>query len=583
MVEMVVAVAVFGVLLVGVIQLSTIMTRSVRASREQTTIAGLAANYLEVARNLPYSQVGTSAGNPNGILPDSTAPATTVIEGTSYQIYYEVTFLDDPADGTVLAGSDPLPDDYKQLKMQIKNMTTNVVRSFSTNITPLGLGGAANAGALWAKAFDASGQPISGAQVHIQNLAGTIILDRTTDPGGNWVEVGLPAGVNTYHVVVTKAGYSTDQTYPITVPNPNPTKPDPTIVNGVVTQVSFSIDLLSNLTIKTLNSVCSAINNVGLNVSGAKIIGTSPNVLKYNSNLTSAAGQIVLNNVEWDNYTPKLITGQSLMVVGTSPIQQISVLPGTSQTFTMILGTQTPNSLLVIVKDSGTGTALEGASVHLLRGGATPQDYYGTTGGSVWTQSDWTGGSGQANFTVVNRYFSDDGNIDKNTIPTGIRLKKVGANYVLAGQLDSSTFDTGGISNFTTLTWSPTSQNPSTALRFQIASNLDNATWNYKGPDGTAATYYTVSGTNIATIHNNDRYIRYRAFLSTTDTTKTPVLTSIAVNYVSGCFTPGQTSFGALTAGNIYTLDVSMAGYQPFTVNNLNISGNQLLEVLMSP
>ena len=59
---------------------------------------------------------------------------------------------------------------------------------------------------------------------------------------GNWIEVGLPPSVNGYHIVVTKPGYSTDQTYPITPQNPNPTKPDATIMSGQVTQVSIVTD-----------------------------------------------------------------------------------------------------------------------------------------------------------------------------------------------------------------------------------------------------------------------------------------------------------------------------------------------------
>jgi hypothetical protein len=270
------------------------------------------------------------------------------------------------------------------------------------------------------------------------------------------------------------------------------------------------------------------------------------------------------------------------MVMGTSPIQQISVLPNTAQTYTMILGTQTANSLLVIVKDSGTGIALENAAVHLEK--ASPlTDYNGLTGGSVWLQNDWSGGSGQADFVNPSRYFSDDGNIDLNSVPAGVRLSKVAGNYVSSGQLISSTFDTGGASNFTTITWDPTSQNPSTTLKFQLASNNDDATWNYVGPDGTNATYYTVSGTNIASVHDNDRYIRYKALLSTSDNQQTPVLTSIVINYVAGCFTPGQVMFGGLTSASDYSLDVSLSGYQPFSVSPLSISGNQSLQVLLSP
>jgi prepilin-type N-terminal cleavage/methylation domain-containing protein len=583
LIEMVVAVAVFAVLLVGVVGLISMMGRSVKASREQTVLASLAANYLEVVRNLPYSEVGTVSGNPAGSLPDQDNAITATIENANYSIYYEVTYVDDPADGTITAGTDPSANDYKQVKMYIQNETTGVVRAFSTNVTPQGLEGTVNAGALSIKVFDAQGEPVAGASVAITNIAGTLSLNRSTDASGNWIEVGLPAGVNQYHVVVTKDGYSTDQTYPITGTNPNPVKPDPTISNGLVTQVSFAIDTVSSLTIRTLDSSCAALGSVNVNVVGAKLIGTAPDVLKYDADSTSAGGQIALTDLEWDTYAPLLKTGQSLMVVGTSPIQEISVLPGASQTFTMILGSQTANSLLVIVKDSATGNAIEGATVDLHQGGGTPTDYSGTTGGSVWSQSDWSGGSGQDTFTNPNRYFSDDGNIDAATLPTGLRLKKVGSDYVASGEMTSSTFDTGAASNFTTLTWQPTSQDPATAVKFQIASNNDNATWNFVGPDGTAATFYTVSGTNISTIHDGDRYIRYKVFLSTTADDKTPVLTSASVNYVSGCFTPGQVNFGGLTGGNNYDLTVTMPGYSDFTASSLSIAGNQTIEVLMSP
>lgn len=583
--EAVVGTAIFAILLVGILGIFSSLARVAKVNRQQTILSTLAANYLEIVRNLPYSQVGTVNGNPSGSLADAPNAKTANIENQTYKIYYEVTYIDDPADGTILAGTDPSPNDYKQVKMFVQNVATSAVTKFITNVSPKGLEGITNAGALYIKVFNSQGQPVPSASVHIENrsLVPNIVLDRQTDATGVWIEVGLPDSVNGYHIVVTKPGYSTDQTYPITVQNPNPTKPDATVSNGQVTQVSFSIDLLSTLNIYTLNQTCQNLNNVGVNVQGAKLIGTNPNVYKFNQNFTSTNGLIALSNIEWDTYTPTLLTGQNLMVYGTSPIQSIDLLPGTTQSFTLLLGPPTTNSLLVIVKDAATGNPIEGAAVHLQKGGSVPQDYYGTTGGSVWTQNDWTGGAGQANFTDSTRYSSDDGNIDINSVPTGVRLKKTSGNYAVSGQLYSSTFDTGTAStNFTTITWLPTSQNPATTLGFQIATNNDNLTWNYLGPDGTANTYYTVSGTTINAVHNGNRYIRYRVVLSTTDPKYTPILTSLGINYVSGCFTPGQTIFLNLTSGNNYSLDVSLAGYVTKTITSLDINGNQILTVLLS-
>jgi prepilin-type N-terminal cleavage/methylation domain-containing protein len=584
-IEVMVSVAIFALLAMGAIGAVAALQQSVKAAREKTELASLVAADLEIVRNLPYVSVGTVNGNPSGSLPDLNNPKSITIEGRNYSIYYEVTYYDDPADGTALLSTDTAPADYKQVKMFIKNNGTGNVTTILTNVSPKGLEGVQSAGALLLKVFNAQGQPVSGASIHITNTALTpnIILDRTTDSSGNWVEVGLPPSVNGYHITVTKTGYSSDQTYPITPQNPNPIKPDATVLVGQVTQVSFAIDLVANLTIKTLDQKCQNLNGVGVNVSGTKLIGTNPNVLKFNQNFSSVNGQIALTNIEWDTYIPALLAGQGLMVYGTSPIQQIDVLPGTSQTFTLVLGPQTTNSFLVIVKDAATGAALEGAQVHLQKGGSNAQDYYGITGGSVLNQIDWTGGSGQADFTNTTQYFVDDGNVDINSIPTGLRLKKTAGDYASSGWLESSTFDTGAnTTNYTTLTWAPSSQDPATTLKFQIAANNDNATWNYLGPDGTAGTYYTVSGSNISSALDNSRYARYRVFLSTTDTKSTPILTSVNINYVSGCFSPGQSIFTSLTSGNNYNLDVSLSGYQTYTNSSFTINGNQTLEVLLS-
>lgn len=581
LIEIVIGIGVFAIILVGVYGSFNALVRATRGAREETILSSLSSQYLEVVRNMPYDNIGTENGNPNGVLADATDPIVSTIEGEVYHAYYEVTYTDDPADGTILAGTDPAPNDYKQVKLSIQKMSSGKITDFLTTVSPQGLEGLSNAGALYLRAIDANGQPVVGANFHIQSLTLTpdIVLDRTSDASGNWIEVGLPATVNGYRITTTKTGYSTDSTYPSNVSNPNPTKPDATVVNGVVTQVTFAIDLTSNLTIKTVNETCQGISGVNMNLRGAKLIGTTPSVLKYDQNKTSSGGQIALNGIEWDTYTPTLLTGQSYTVYGTSPIQEISVLPAASQTFTIVLGPASTNSLLVVVKDAATGTAIEGASV-LLHDGNTSQDYNAITGGSVWQQSDWSGGAGQVAWADNSQYFTDDNNVNVNT---GVALASAGSNYVSSGSLESSTFDTGAASNFTTITWQPTSQNPATSLKFQIASNNDNLTWNYIGPDGTAATYYTVSGTNISNVHDNNRYVRYKVFESTTNTAFTPILTSVGLNYVSGCFTPGQVIFPSLTASNQFNLTISMPGYQNHTENNLNINGNQTLEVLLSP
>ena len=590
LIELIVAIAIFAILTAGILGSFLVLSQTVKMAREKTILSSLASKQLEIVRNMSYSSVGTLNGNPTGQLPDYDNAITFQIGAYSYKVYYEVTFIDDPADGRA-GGSpnDPAPADYKQVKMSVLNVQTGQVTDFLTTVVPKGLEGLQNAGALKIIVTNKIGQPLADADIHIQHPTSSpaLILDRKSDAAGEWMEVGLPPDVNNYRIVVTKPGYTTDQTYPATLQNPNPKKPDATVAIGQVTEVPFTIDLLSNLIIKTSDNFCQNLSGVDLNVRGAKLIGTNPDVLKFNQDFTSSGGEVVLSDIEWDTYTPTLLIGQSWVVQGTSPIQKIDVQPGTNQIFTLILGTNsTANSLLVIVKDASTGTALEGAQIHLQKGGSVPQDYYGTSGGSVWVQSDWRGGPGLENWSTStpDRYFLDDGNIDINSVPTGVRLNKTSGDYASSGWLESSIFDTGSdASNFTTITWQPSSQSASTALQFQLAASSDpGGPWNYIGPDGTDGSFYENSGENISPALDNYRYIRYKVFLSTGDTKETPVLTSLIINYVSGCYTPGQFWFGDLTAGNNYTLEVSLPGYQTFN-EPLNVNGNQSFEVPMSP
>jgi len=584
LIEVIIGIFILSTLAVTSAQIYSLIIRQIVIYREQSTISSLADQYLEVARNLPYSQIGTMTGNPHGNLADLPNPLTVTVNGTAYQVYYAVSYVDDAADGTILAGTDAAPDDYKQVKLYIKNATTNVLNSFFTSIVPKGLEGLASGGALYIKVFDAVGQPVSGATIQIQNMSVTpnINLQRTSDASGNWIEVGLPVSSNSYHIVVTKNGYSSDQTYPITQQNQNPTKPDSTVSNGQVTQVSFSIDLTSNLSFKITSDICQGLAGVGLGIRGAKLIGTSPDVYKFNNTYSSdGSGNISLNNIEWDSYIPSL-TGSTYMIYGSSPVQQANLLPGTTQSFTMVVGPKTTNSLLVVVKDASTSNPIEGADVDLQTSNPTT-DNDKFTSGSIWSQQDWSLGSGQNNFTNDRKYYQDDGNIDNSGNPSGIKLLSFAGAYANAGTLESSSFDTGtSASAYTILEWQPTSQDPSTSLKFQVATNNDNTTWNYLGPDGTANSYYTVPGTNMSGALDDHRYVRYKAFLSTQNTTKTPVLTSLNLNYVSGCFTPGQAMFPGLAAGSNYQVVVTAAGYQTQTISNITISGYNTLQVLLN-
>jgi hypothetical protein len=136
---------------------------------------------------------------------------------------------------------------------------------------------------------------------------------------------------------------------------------------------------------------------------------------------------------------------------------------------------------------------------------------------------------------------------------------KPGTAYYTSGALTSSTYDTGSASDFGTLSWTAVTP-ASTAIKFQIATNNDSATWNFKGPDGTSSTYYTSSGATIWSGAGAARYIKYKAFFSTTNTATTPVLNDVSITYHSHIILPAAlTSNAALVEETSSTLHGSVA------------------------
>jgi hypothetical protein len=206
------------------------------------------------------------------------------------------------------------------------------------------------------------------------------------------------------------------------------------------------------------------------------------------------------------------------------------------------------------------------------------------TGQGAVSQTDWSGGSGQATYTDQTRYESDDGGVDAATVPGEVLLADVLGQFAPDGILTSSTIDFGVSVNYVQLAFAPAGQPMAAgpnAVRFQVATNNDDATWNYLGPDGTNGTYYTAADVDIHPSHDGDRYFRYRLYLHTDDIDFTPNVADVAVTYVTDCVPPGQTFFPGL-ASTTYTLDVSAPGYTAFN-GMVAVNGYTTQTVHLSP
>jgi prepilin-type N-terminal cleavage/methylation domain-containing protein len=539
LIESVVGVSILLIISSGMYQTYTLLTESIRTARARVVALTIINNEFELIRNLQYNDVGIQGSLPPGKLLQTSNISR---GGFDFLITRTVRNVDDPFDGTVgglptpvsncqvASGSGGGPNDFSsadyrcvQIVVTCPNCKNFTPVSEMTTAAPVALEGSSNDGALRIQVFNANGQPVPQANVHIENkmLASPISYDDVTNNDGIVFLVGVPPSVGGYHASSTKAGYSADYTSSTTPTNPNPILPYATVAVGAVTELSLAIDQVSSVQVGTSNNTCVVIPNASFYIDGAKLLGTGPDILKYSLNTqTDAGGSKLLTNLEWDSYKI-IVTDVNYDLAGSIPLAAFNLPPNTTQNLQFILEPKAPKSFLVTVKDNVSKLPVTGATVQMDKGVFSEQII---TGRGARSQTDWSGGPGQTTFTDPQRYFDSDGNIAINNPAGELALLKIGLNYQISGELTSSTFDTGSASNFQNITWLPASQ-PALAgtdpVKFQVASNNDNTAWSYKGPDDTASTYYTLSNTNISN-HNGNRFFRYKIFLSTADQSVTP-------------------------------------------------------------
>ena len=584
-IEILVSVAIFAILALAIYQITLAATKVVEEARLIVASAAVANEQLEIIHNLAYADVGLLNGIPAGRI----QPTLNITRSNiNFSINFYIRNIDDPFDGT-LGGTpnDLSPADYKLVQMDISVPADPKFKpiSYTEYIAPKNLENSTTNGALFVRVFNANGQPIQGANVHVVNnsVTSTININDTTNDSGILEIVDVPPSVGAYQISVSKAGYSSDQTYAIGTPgNPNPTKPNATVVMQQVTQISFAIDRVSNLTVESLTNTCVPIGNMGFHLSGSKQIGTSPIVLKYQSDFSTDAGGIQnIPNLEWDSYNLSLSSG-SYDLAGTIPLEPFDLAPNSLQDLKVVLTPHHPESLMVSVKQGGTQLPLTGATV-TLQGNGSSTDLI--TGRGSLRQTDWSGGPGQANYIDATKFYDSDGQAEISNPAGEVKLRLTNGLYSNSAVLTSSSFDTGSASNFYQISTLPQDQPAQTgpnSVRLQLATNNDNNTWNFVGPDGTAGTYYSPINTNINAIHNGNRYLRYRLYLQTASTTYTPDVSEVNFTFSSNCVPSGQAMFSSLSSGN-YQLTVTKAGYQTSTEALSLSSAWQSHEVILMP
>jgi len=582
LIEVLVATAIFLMFALGIYGGINLVFKIVYSSRLQILENAILSEKLETVRNLPFADVGIVSGVPSGVLVRNT---TTTRNGIIFDIETTVRNIDDPFDG--LTPADNWPADYKLVEISAicQNCFQKNPVVLSTRVSPRNLEGNEDYGSLFIHVFDKNGLDIVGANIHIENneINPSVIIDDVTDINGMRRIIGTPTATLSYEITVGKSGYSSDYTVSPSVGNPNPTKQPLTVMAQAVTEISFSIDLSGILDINTISPACLPLPDSAFNIRGEKKIGNNPIVYKYEQDLTTDwSGNENLTNMEWDTYYLNT-SGTPYDVAGFLSSFPINLTPGATQAVTMVLEPHTTNSLLVLVRDASTKEALSSSTISL----TGPQSRTITTDVGFQRQTDWSGGGNQQNYDIEDQFYLSQ-NIDYNSPAGNIELEKFGGDYLSPGWLESSTFDMGTNANYHNIILQPITQPASTTLRIQLATatSTSPSQWNFVGPDGIAPdgsnnSYYTSTNTLIYGGHDNERYLRYKVFLDTTDSKSTPELQEILFTYTNACTPPGQAFFSNLNSGT-YTIEVSKDGYATINDPDFAILGNEELVIDMS-
>lgn len=565
------------------------VTKAIRTVRIKQNAAALANEQFEIIRNLAYNDLGIVGGLPVGVLPRK---KVIIRDGLEFTVTTTVRSVDQPFDGTIGDGDlSPADTKFVQIDISCPQCGENIgYFSYASQVAPRSLETAEGNGALFVRVFDADGQPLQGAEINIINnsFSPEINIDETTNVNGALQIVDAPPATGSYQIIVTKDGFSTEQTYEIGgADNPVPHIPHAHVVEGQVTQISFAIDELGDLTIETTDEFCQAISNVDFSLTGSKTIGLER--YKYNeAHTTGGSGNLSLNDIEWDTYEIT-IDDLSYQLAGSNPTLPLAVNPGTDQTINLVLVPRDTKALLVQVVDVSTGLSLSDAEVTIDGGSGILTDI---TGQGFLRQTDWSDGSGQETYNDPEK-FGSESNIDFISNPGQITLDAFAGGYVDEGELESSIFDIGTIANFHTLSWQPGDQPAQTGVdpvRFQIATNdvlVDPETlipnsWVYRGPDGSGSTYYTSPDETLNSVHDGAQFFRYKVFLSTDNTAFTPNISDVSFTFSSNCVPTGEVLFQNLVTDN-YDITVSRSGYVTQSINNYVVNEDfQVITIIMS-
>ena len=254
--EIIIAIFIFTLISIGILETLSLGIDSITVSKLRASALVIAQEEMEFARNLDYNSVGTQGGIPYGnLIPEEEK----TLNNVNYTKKIFIQYVDAPEDGLEELDENGITADYKQIRVEVSWQTKfnsdKIV--LLSNYSPNGIETVLGGGTIKLTAFNFQGIPIPQANVLIENstVNPQISINTVTNNNGLVTFPGSPSSTESYEITINKNGYSTSKTYARDSQNINPSPPHLTIIESETTESSFTIDKISQLTVKTYDNL----------------------------------------------------------------------------------------------------------------------------------------------------------------------------------------------------------------------------------------------------------------------------------------------------------------------------------------
>ncbi len=544
LIDTIVGTALMLIVFMGIAAAFQLTVDVVSNSKARAGAIALANERMEYLKSLSYSSVGVIGGIPAGIVPQL---ETVSLNNVSYTRRTLVYYSDDSADGLGAADTNGIIADYKTIRVEITWMYKRTSRSIQVvgRMSPQGVETAVPGGTLTINVVDAAAVPLQDVQIDITNTSTTptVSIRTYTNNLGSISFIGAPASSG-YQIVVSKTGYSSAQTYPVTAQNTNPNPRHLTVSNNLTTSYTFAIDLLASKTIQTFKAI-EARTWTDL-LSGSVYISTSTNteVVGGGVRLAGAAPYSPSGFVLSTDITSALIDAWTTLTwIDTTPTQtdiRYSLYTMVSGVPTLIPDSDLPGNAAGFTTSPVDLTGLSTSTYTSIRVGATltTADTGVTPNIDSWTLSYNYGPEVLPNVAVTMR-----------------GLKTIGNSPTIYKYNATSTSNGSGIISLPSIEWDTYTVDVSATTGYETAEVCAVQAELLSPGTSQLTRLYVATNTPkslVVDVREGDgTYIPDASVQLLSSTTNKTILTS-------SC---GQVYFGGLNGGT-YSLNISKAGFQ---------------------